>query len=200
MFVTPGQIEMPQLNEIAHPRPREAAQNRAPRAFMIDENELRRLESGDEDVVRRQVAVDISGAMQARDLRAERPQNCAPRRELRQLQVTHNTDSVDARGHYDLAAATLLDAEQQNLRDSHGVGPQTLQYRCDVRGAPALEHPPDPIQAANRVEHFEIRVRTPDTIEMLEPRLGVARTAYASCQRAVDRPERGIDQALAKLL
>ena len=73
---------MPELNEIAHPRPLEAAQNRATGAFMIDENELRRLDSGDEDVERGQVAVDVSGAMQSGELGAERAQHGAPGLEL----------------------------------------------------------------------------------------------------------------------
>jgi hypothetical protein len=108
----PAELEMPQLNQIAHPRPLEAAQNRAPGAFMIDENELRRLQSGDEDVERRQVAVDISCAMQSRDLRAERAQHGAPGRELRTLQMAHKIKPADALGHDYLASAALLGAEQ----------------------------------------------------------------------------------------
>src|SRR5258708_24250052 len=57
-------FEMPQLNEIAHPWPLEAAEYRAPGAFVIDENKLRRPESGGADALRRQVPVDVSGAMQ----------------------------------------------------------------------------------------------------------------------------------------
>src|SRR5258708_14990351 len=95
-------FEMPQLNEIAHPRPLEAAEYRAPGALVIDENKLRRLESGDEDVVRRQVTVDVSGAMQPSDFRSERTQHDASRRECRTLQMTHEIKSVDPRGNYDL--------------------------------------------------------------------------------------------------
>ena len=103
---------MPELNEIAHPRPLEAAQNRAPGAFVIDENKLRRLEAGDENVEGRQVAVDVSRAMQPRDLRAERAQHNAPGREPRALQMTHKIEAFDARGHDYLAAAAALGAEQ----------------------------------------------------------------------------------------
>jgi hypothetical protein len=103
---------MPELNQIAHPRPLEAAQNRAPSTFVIDKNKLRRLESRDEDVPRGQVAMDISRPMQSRDLRAECPQHSAPGREFRRSQVTRNVGSLDSRGHYYLAAATMLDAEQ----------------------------------------------------------------------------------------
>src|SRR5260370_35423333 len=99
---------MPQLNHVAHPRPLEAAQNRASRAFMIDENKLRRLESRNINVVRRQVAMNVSRAMQARDLRAERTQHNAPGRQRRALQMTHNIEAVDPRGHDDLAPATAL--------------------------------------------------------------------------------------------
>ena len=79
---------------------------------MIDENKLRRLESGDENIPRCQVAMDISCPMQSRDLRAERAQHDAPGRELRTSQMTRKIRSVDALGYYDLAPATTLDAEQ----------------------------------------------------------------------------------------
>lgn len=106
---------------------------------MIDENELRRLKSGDEDVERRQVAVDISSAMQSRDLRAERAQHDAPGRELRALQIARKIRPGDARGYYDLAPAAALGAEQQNFRDSDAVGAQMLRYQRNVRGAHPLE-------------------------------------------------------------
>src|SRR5580704_19353616 len=80
-------VEMPQLNQVAHPRPLETAEDRASRALMIDENKLRRLKSGHEDVVRSQVAVNISRAVQPRDLRTERAQYHTPCRELRALQM-----------------------------------------------------------------------------------------------------------------
>src|ERR1019366_861159 len=172
-----AELELSQLNEIAHPRPLEAAQNRAAGAVMIDENELRRFESGDEDVERCQVAVDVSGAMQSCDLRAERAQHDAPGRELCTPQIARKIRSVNARGYYDLASAAALGAEQQNFRDSHAVGAETLRYRRNVRRARPLEYPPDSIQAADRVEHFEIGVRTPNLIEMLEPCLGMTRAA-----------------------
>src|ERR1700733_4948032 len=101
---------MPQLNQVAHPRPLARAQNRVSRAFMIDENELRRLESRNINVVRRQVAVNVSRAMQPRDLRAQRTQHNTPGRKRRALQMTHNIEAVDPRGHDDLAAATTLGA------------------------------------------------------------------------------------------
>ena len=123
----------------------------------------------------------------------------APGRELRPLQMARNVEALDPRGHDDLAAAAALGAEQQNLRHSHAVGAQMLRDRRNVRRASAFEYPPDPIQPANRVEHFEIRGRTSNLIEMLEPRLGMTRSAYARRQRAVDRGKCGIDQALAKL-
>src|ERR1700722_2914521 len=118
---------MPELNQVAHPRPLETAQYRAARSFMIDKNKSRRLEAGDEDVVRRQVAVNISRAMQSRDLGAERAQHDAPRNELRALQVTHDIETVDPRGHDYFAAATALGAKQQNFRNSNPVSPQMLR-------------------------------------------------------------------------
>src|SRR5580700_10057621 len=183
-----GDVETSQLNQVAHPRPIEAAQNRAPGAFVIDENKLRRLESGDKDVIRRQVAVDVAGAMQPRDLRAERTQHNAPRRKRRALQMTHKIKSIDPRGHYYLAAAAALGAEQKNFGNSDPVGPQMLRDRRDVNRTPALEYRTGSMQTADRVEHFEICIET--MIEMIEPGLGVTRAPYASLQGAVDRRER----------
>src|SRR5260370_677156 len=73
-----------------------------------------------------------------------------------------------------------------------------LRDRRDMNRTPALEYRPGSMQAANRVEHFEICVET--MIEMIEPGLGVTRAPYASRQGAVDRCKCGIKQALASLL
>ena len=114
--------------------------------------------------------------------------------------MTRQAEAVDPRGHDYLAAAAALGAEQQNFRHTHAVGSQTLRDPRDVRHAPALEDPPDAIQPANRVEHFEVGVRPACLIEMLGPRLGVTRPPHASRHRPVDRGERGINQVLAQLL
>jgi hypothetical protein len=71
------EVKMTELDEIAQPRALEAAQNRAPGAIVIDKNELRRVNAGDENIVRSQIAMQVTGAMQARDFRAERAQNGA---------------------------------------------------------------------------------------------------------------------------
>src|SRR5260370_14217120 len=73
-----------------------------------------------------------------------------------------------------------------------------LRDRRDMNRTPALEYRPGSMQAANRVEHFEICVET--MIEMIEPGLGVTRAAHPSRHCAVDRRERRIEQGLAKLL
>src|SRR5579864_9351047 len=114
---------MTELDEIAQARALEAAQNRAPGAIVIDKNELRGVHAGDKNIVRSQIAMQITGAMQARDLGAECTQNSAPGSERLALgaEVARNVEAIDARRHHDLAAASLLGAEEQNFGNPDSV-------------------------------------------------------------------------------
>ena len=119
---------MTELDEIAQPRALEAAQNRAPGAIVIDKNELRRVHSGDENIVRGKITMQVTGAMQAGDFRAERAQTSALGSERLALgaEVARNVAAIDARRHHDLAATPLFGAEQQNFGNPDSVGAKTL--------------------------------------------------------------------------
>ena len=119
---------MTELDEIAHPRALEAAQNRAPGAIMIDKNKLRGVHAGDENIVRGEVAMQITGAMQAGNFGTERAQDGAfggERLALR-AEVARNIAALDPDRHHYFATAPLFGAEQQNFGNPDPVGAKTL--------------------------------------------------------------------------
>jgi hypothetical protein len=71
------ELDVTELDEVAHPRPLEAAQNRMPRAIVIDKNKLRRVHTNDKYIVRSEIAVKITPAMKSRDFLAECAQQAA---------------------------------------------------------------------------------------------------------------------------
>src|SRR5258708_33316493 len=132
---------MTELNEIAHPRALEPAQNRAPGTIVINKNKLRRINARDENIVWGEIAVQITGAMQAGDFRAECAQDGALGRERLALRakVARSISSLDTDRHHDLAAALLFGAEQQNFRNADPVNAKALRNSRDVLGARSFE-------------------------------------------------------------
>ena len=106
--------------------------------------------------------------------------------------MTHNVKALDPRRHDYLAAAAPLGAEQQNLRNPLLSARRCSEIDATCAARPRLNIRSGAIQPANRIEHFEIRGRTPTdrNARTRSRRDAIAALASPACRRSRRMPNR----------